>query len=79
MHSVSFVFDGKVFAIMFSGYSLACHMPLDDPHWPAAHNHRGTATVEDSTSAPPATSYGAMRIKRGKDRGEPAQALRSSI
>jgi len=75
MHSVSFVFDGKVFTIMFSGYSFSLARATGTPRRPAAHNHREAATVEDSTSAPPATGYGAMPIKRGKDHGESAQAF----
>jgi hypothetical protein len=33
------------------------------------------AAIETFTSAPPATTCGAMRIKRGKVCGEPAQAF----
>jgi hypothetical protein len=75
MHSVSFIFDGNVFTIMFSGYSLAWHVPRVLRDAPAAHNQREAATVENSTSAPPAAICGAMRIKRGKDRCESAQAF----
>ena len=49
------------------------------PRWPAAHNQRKAAAVENSTSATPAAICGAMRIKRGKDRGESAQAFLSRI
>jgi hypothetical protein len=75
MHSVSFVFDGSVFTIMFSGYSLAWHVPQVFRDGPAAHNQREAATVENSTSATPVTTCGAMRIKRGTDRGDSVQAF----
>ena len=54
----------------------ACH---DAPRWPAAHNQREAATVENPTSAPPATISEAMRIKRRKARGESAQVFWSPI
>jgi len=49
------------------------------PRWLAAHNQREAATIENSTSAMPVATCVALRIKRSKDRGEPAQASLSAI
>jgi hypothetical protein len=49
-----------------------CH---DAPRWPAAHNQREAASVENPTSALPVTTCEAMRIKRRKARGESAQVF----
>ena len=59
------------FQVLFSVRRATGFSAMAGPAQPT----REAATVENSTSAPPVTIFGAMRIDRRNDRGESARAL----
>ena len=73
MHSVSFVFDGNLFTIMFSGYSLAWQVPqvFRDARQRTISAKRPPSKTPEAPRQQPIA--GRMRIRRGKDRGESAE------
>jgi hypothetical protein len=62
MHSVSFILMAMCSPSRFQA-TVSLVRAVGVPLWLAAHNQREAATIENSTSAMPVTTCGALRIK----------------